>query len=69
MDTRRRTLFSSIQQQTVELVYLETTGGGYIDTGFTPNSNSVNISLLFEHTGSDEIQGLMGQGVIPLLNA
>lgn len=60
MDTRRRMLFSSIKQQTGELVYIESTGGGYIDTGFTPNSNSVNISLLFEHTGSDEIQGLMG---------
>lgn len=60
MDTRRRTLFSPIKQQTGELVYIESTGGGYIDTGFTPNSASVNISLLFEHTGSNEIQGLMG---------
>lgn len=60
MDTRRRTLFSPTKQQTGELVYIENTGGGYIDTGFTPNSNSVNISLLFEHTGSNEIQGLMG---------
>lgn len=60
METRRRTLFSSMKQQTGELVYIENTGGGYVDTGFTPNSNSVNISLLFEHTGSNETQGLMG---------
>ena len=59
-NTRRRTLFSPIKQQTGELVYIENIGGGYIDTGFTPNSDSVNISLLFEHTGSNEIQGLMG---------
>lgn len=59
MDTRRRTLFSSIKQQTGELVYIESTGGGYIDTGYIPNQNT-RVYMMFEAIGDNSIVGLMG---------